>query len=147
MSGHRRKWSGELNKEITAKQWRYACILAHKCSISTKLQETSYKLLTHGYNTPDKLHKWDAQKSEVCWRCLSERGTLAHIWWYCSKIESFWNEVRKLIKKITETKIELTPACCLLHVSDFSFKCYKHSLAIYLFNAAKSLIPLHWNST
>lgn len=30
MEGHRRRWSEDLQEEITDKQWRYACILAHK---------------------------------------------------------------------------------------------------------------------
>lgn len=145
--GHRRRWSEELELEISDKQWRYVAALAHKCSISTKLQETNYKLLTHWYSTPDKIHKWDTQKPDTCWRCLSEKGTLAHIWWHCHKIEPFWNEVKVLIKKITETKVELTPACCLLHLSNTSFKRYKRSLTIHLLNAAKSQIPLHWLST
>lgn len=36
---HRRRWSEELKEVISEKQWRYACILAHKCSMNTKLQE------------------------------------------------------------------------------------------------------------
>lgn len=39
-------------------QWINACILAHKCSISTWLHETSYKILTNWYTTPSKLKKW-----------------------------------------------------------------------------------------
>lgn len=41
------RWSRELHMEISTKQWRYACILTHKCSISTTMQETAYKIMTH----------------------------------------------------------------------------------------------------
>lgn len=149
LAEHRRGWSEDLRVDISDKQWRYVCILAHKCSISTKLQETSYryKLLTRWYNTLDKLHKWDAQKPDVCWRCQKDTGTLIHIWWNCSLISAYWEEVRFIIKQITETKLDLKAACCLLHLSSFSLTRYKHSLTKHLLNAAKSLIPLHWNST
>lgn len=100
----------------------------------------------HWYNTPDKLHRWDPQKQETCWRCQKVTGTLAHVWWHCSSITTYWTKVRDLIKKITETRLNLNAACCLLHIANFSFKQYKHSLTKHLLNAAKSLIPLHWNS-
>lgn len=41
------KWEKALRRKISDTQWKKACILAHKCSISTRLQETSYRLLTH----------------------------------------------------------------------------------------------------
>lgn len=78
--GLRGRWSEELHMEITAKQWRYVCILAHKCSISTRMQETAYKRMTHWYNTLAKLHGWNPQIPETCWRCKQEKGTLFHIW-------------------------------------------------------------------
>lgn len=135
--GHRRKWSEELQEEITDKHWRYACILTHKCSISTKMQETDYKLLTQWYYTPDKLHRWDPQKPDSCWRCQKEIGTMNHVWWSCPSISAYWDGVRELIRKITEPKLNLNVACCLLHVTNYSFKRYKHSLTRHLLNAAK----------
>lgn len=42
----KKHWSTALKMTIMDNQWKKACILAHKCSISTKTQETSYKLLT-----------------------------------------------------------------------------------------------------
>lgn len=121
--------------------------MAHKGSMNTRQQETSYKLLMHWYNTPDRLHKWDNQRSEMCWRCHQETGTLTHIWWQCNLIKDYWKEVRNLIKLITDTNLNLNAACCLIHVTNFSLKRYKHSLTKHLLNAAKSLIPLHWNSS
>lgn len=146
-SDHWRKWSEDLDIEISDEQWRQACVLAHTCSISSKLQETSYKLLTRWYITPTKLHKWNNQKPDIWWRCQSDRGTLVHIWWHCPQISPFWAEVRSLIKKITETTLNLTAACCLLNVTNISFKKYKRSLSRHMLNAARYLIPLHWNSS
>lgn len=53
---------------------------------------------------------------------------------------------RNLITQITETKLRLTPECCLLHINSRALKKYKWSLTKHMLNAAKSLIPLHWKS-
>lgn len=141
------EWTKALQKDITDNQWQTACSLAHKCSISTKLQETAYKLLTHWYITPYKLNKWSPEASDRCWRCEKEPGTLIHIWWQCPALENFWTEVRDIIRQITETQINLDAACCLLHISNFPYKRYKKSLTIHLLNAAKALIPTRWKNT
>lgn len=143
----RENWSKDLGIEISDRQWQKACILVHKCSLSTRMQETSFKLLSQWYATPAKLNKLYPQTSDLCWRCQKEKGTLLHIWWQCPIIASFWSEVSRIICLITETTLSLDVACCLLHVTKFSFKKYKNSLSRHLLNAAKSLIPLHWKST
>lgn len=140
----REQWSKELGVDLTDKQWQNACILAHKCSLSTRTQETAYKLLTRWYATPDKIHKWYLQSSELCWRCQSDRGTLLHIWWTCPMIAQYWSGVNAIIKHLTETSWRLDAACCLL-VTTFPTQWYRNSK--HLLNAAKSLVPLFWKST
>lgn len=143
----RERWSNSLRITITDSQWKRAFILAHKCSLSTRMQETAYKILTHWYTTPEKIHKWFPHSSDMCWRCNKDKGTLLHIWWQCEQIVPFWNKVVEFIYKITETKLTLDTACCLLHISNFTLQKYKNSLSRHLLNAAKSLIPLYWKST
>lgn len=143
----RERWSEELGSPITDSQWERVCILSHKCSLSTRMQETAYKMLTHWYATPEKIHKWYPQTSDTCWRCGKEKGTLLHNWWHCEVLLPFWSKVRNVIYQITETKLKLDAACCLLHISNFSFKKYKNSLSRHLINAANSLIPLFRKST
>lgn len=143
----RERWPDSLDMIIMDSQWKRACIMAHKCSLSTRFLETAYKVLTHWYVTPEKIHKWFPQSPDTCWRCNKEKGTLLHIWWQCERIIPFWNGVTDVIHRITETKLILDAACCLLHISNFTFKRYKNSLCRHLLNAAKSLIPLYWKST
>lgn len=143
----RRRWSDALQINITSTQWKNVCILAHKCSISTKVQETAYKLMTRWYLTPMRLNKWFPQVSDRCWRCMKDKGSLLHIWWQCPLIANYWNEILDLIKLITETTQPLDAACCLMHISNWPLKKYKRSLTRHLLNAANSLIPIYWKST
>lgn len=128
--GLRERWSKELGITLTEKQWLKACTFAHKCSLSTRTQETAYKLLTLWYATPVKLHSWFPQTPDTCWRCHKHRGSLLHIWWQCPILQPFWSEVKKLALLITDTKLKLDALCCLLHVTEFSIKKYKYSLSI-----------------
>lgn len=77
---------------------------------------------------------------------MGDTVSLIHIWWSCPLLAPFWDKVIESITLITETKLVLDAACCLLHISNFTLKKYKHSLTKHLLNAAKSLIPIHWNS-
>lgn len=62
-------------------------------------------------------------------------------------LNTFWMKVREKIFLITETKLKLDAMGCLLHITEFPIKRYKHSLTKHLLNAAKALIPLYWKST
>lgn len=134
----RESWSEALGIPISCKQWQRACIFTHECSLSTRTQETAYKLLNHWYTTPVKLHSWFPLAPDTCWHCQTDKGTLFHIWWQCPLLSPFGSKVREIISQITETK--------LLHITDFSFKKYKNSLSKHLLNADKSLIPHFWKS-
>lgn len=146
-SRHKKEWETVLKKSFTEVQWNNACILAHKCSISTSTQETSYKVLTNWYFTPARLHAWYPETSEACWRCGSEKGVMLHIWWNCPLIRAFWDGVCSRIHAITETEIVFSPECCLLHISNYSLSRYKKSVVRHMLNAANTIIPRHWKTT
>lgn len=112
-----------------------------------RTQETAYKLLTQWYATPAKLRRWFPHTLDSCWICGKETGTLQHIWWECPVLSTFWNKVTEIIKQITETRLTLNAACCLLHISNFPLKRCKQSLTKHLLNTTKSLIPLLWKCT
>lgn len=76
----RESWSKALDTPLSVSQWKKACIFTHKCSLSTRTQETAYKLLTQWYATPVKLHSWFPNHSDTCWRCNNDKGSLIHIW-------------------------------------------------------------------
>lgn len=124
-----------------------ACILAHKCSISTGTQETSYKILTNWYFTSTRLHAWYPDATDVFWGCGTDKGTMQHIWWDCPLLRGFWDEVCTQIHAITETELNFTAECCLLHISNYSLSRYKKSVVRHMLNTAKTIIPRQWKST
>lgn len=144
---HKEKWEKDLKTKISSKQWENACIMTHKCSLSTKYQEISYKILTQWYITPHKARRWSPTTSDTCWRCGADVGNFLHIWWECPPLYVFWETVIKCTKLITDSKIEFNAATCLINVNELSISRYKKSLSRHLLLAAKTLIPLHWKTT
>lgn len=94
------------------------------------------------YSSQNK--KWNLLFLDSCWRCDQSHSDRLHIWWDCPAIAPFWSKVR--ITHITETRIILSPACCILHIANCSMKRYRRSLTRHLLNAAKILIPRHWKA-
>lgn len=137
-------WESALNTTFQDEQWQNSCIFAHKFSVGSRFQEPSYKLPLHWYITLNNLKQWFLQSSDIWWRCNQEIGSLVQSWWKCPLITPFWQRICELIILITDTKIKLTAACCLLHISECSMKTFKKNLTRYLLITAKVLIPQYW---
>lgn len=127
-------------------QWEKAAVFIYKCSLSTRIQEVSYKLRTQWYITPTKIKSLSPQESDVCWRCNKSKITFPHIWRTGKKIHTFWDQIKSWITHITNTQLKHDIACCLLHVNIFSYRKYQKSLSRHLLNAAKALIPPLWKT-
>lgn len=118
--------------------------LTHAISPDCSSLEMNYKCLARRYRTPDKLHQFQREASNLCWRGCAEIRTMFHIWWTCPKIKAHWKEVLLIIEEITGTKIPEEPWVCLFHGVSMSIKQYRRSLLPHLLNAAKSVIPPQW---
>lgn len=117
--------------------------LLHSSAVDINTAEINHKCLTRWYRTPDMTSKYQTGKSPYCWGCNVE-GTMAHIWWDCPKIKNYLSDILQLIKEITKRQILEDPWMCLLHGTESSIKPYKESVIPHLINAAKGLIPRHW---
>lgn len=110
-------------------------------------QETGYKVLAGWYRTPIQLHKFSPTYYTLCWRCGSEPGSLLHLWWFCSKMQTFYREIHEMITKRTTYNLDLTPTQYVLHHSSLPKSTYYKSLALHLVNVARHCIPLKWGSS
>uniref|UniRef100_A0A8C5MP15 Reverse transcriptase domain-containing protein n=1 Tax=Leptobrachium leishanense TaxID=445787 RepID=A0A8C5MP15_9ANUR len=108
------RWERELGFSISPDQWSKTYTLVHKGSSATRIQETSFKLLSFWYKTPSLLHSIYPSTPSECWRCAQDTGTLSHIWWSCPRIKGFWCEVQDAICQVTDVKLPHTPECFLL---------------------------------
>lgn len=141
-----RNWEKDLHKTLTETQKSSILQLSHASSMSSKTAEVNYKLLTRWHYTPAVLHKLFPRVSPLCWRGCGERGTHAHIWWFCPLIRPFWLTILHWIKEIQGSEISNDPWQILLHCADEPAGSYKKSITPHLLNAAKALIPRVWKT-
>lgn len=112
--------------------------------MATRVQETSYKILTRWYRIPSQHHLMFPKVPDSCWRCGAEGGTMVNIFWECPKVQQFWQDVTAIIKELTAVDLHANPAACLLHLTNLPIKKYKSPLTMQLLNAAKACILLCW---
>ena len=139
-----RDWEGELNHRFTTQQIKKLIDSAHHTSVSSQIQEMSYKFLSRWYRTPVRLAQMYRLADNGCWRGCGQEGTLLHLWWSCPKIRGFWQEIAPWVGRLSPEEIELTPLNFLFHGSARSMGSYKESITPHLLNAAKLLIPRLW---
>lgn len=81
---------------------------------------------------------------KIYWRGCHALENLAHIWWDCPKVKKYWKEVLSLIKEHMTIEVPEDPLHGLFHSIKTPINQYKNSLLPHLINAAKCLIPQHW---
>jgi len=125
-----------------------ACKEAQSQTMNTHLKLPQYKWLMRIYITPVILHKYNENVPDTCLRCSEAKGTLYHCIWECEEVKTFWKGVKKIIEKILDVNIPLSPLLFLLHLFPKEIKLKKKE---YIFInicilQAKRLISLNWKS-
>uniref|UniRef100_A0A8C5MVH8 Reverse transcriptase domain-containing protein n=1 Tax=Leptobrachium leishanense TaxID=445787 RepID=A0A8C5MVH8_9ANUR len=140
------RWERTLDAHISDEEWTKTLTLTHSGTKVTKLQETSYKILTFWYRTPALMAAFNVTISPNCWRCTTEIGTYLHIWWECALIQSFWKRIQELIRDVTDVALDFTPQIFLFLQLPFSVTSMKKSVLLRILLVARSLIPVFWRS-
>lgn len=108
------QWKADLGISLSHVQKRKIIHKALKLSMSSKTQETNFKILARWYCTPTALKTMFPSTSDRCWRCGEARGTILHIFWSCPRLFMFWLSVRKISQKFVDI-LPHNPAFFLLH--------------------------------
>lgn len=97
------KWEKDLHTDIEGDTWRQICTSVHDNAISSRTQESHYKMLSYLYSTPDRLHHIHKHFPPTCWRCHSKKGTLLHIFLLCSSLTRFCKVVHDKLKLVSSS--------------------------------------------
>ena len=138
----------DLQENLTEGEWSEACFLAQTQSINTNSKLLQYKWISRLYITPAKLHHFNPNIPDTCFKCKDQKGTLFHCMWECQKILSFWRKVLDLASQIIGKEVPLSPKLCLLNLYPENFTTSKkvRSLLNICFLEAKRCIALSWKS-
>lgn len=139
-----KKWESELKSKLKEDEVTTLLKRVHSTSVNYKMSELNYKCLSRWYITPDRVSKYQNEISQLCWRGCMELGTTAHVWWHCTRIREFWDDIRKITGEITQIVVPDDPWACLFHGFRMSTESYLRTLVPQMLNAAKSLLVSHW---
>lgn len=141
-----KKWEKDLGVPLEENAIGNITKATHSTATDIKMIDTNYKCLSRWYATPEKMYKYQPDRSPNCWRGCRAPGTMAHIWWSCPVAKKFWQEVIQIIEEITGKSIPYDPWICLFHSSEGGKREYNMSIIPVLLNSAKSEIPKKWQN-
>ncbi len=107
-----------------------------------------FNIIHRVYYTPERLHKISISYSECCLRCKTEVGTLLHMFWSCSELETYWRNLIQTIDKIVNVRLPSHPRFMLLgDESILQFDQRKNLRLVEMaLISAKKCIAIQWKS-
>lgn len=113
--------------------------------ISARDQLIQVKWLHRVYLTPTRLVRIHRLQVDTCTRCHMGRGTLIHVIWECSALQSFWSEIHQFLN----TKLGFPAVCApenslLGLIEDLVPSKFERLLYKALLFYARKIILLNW---
>ena len=138
-------WETDLAIKFDENIWLNICDRIHFPFTSNKIKETNFKFIHKFYLTPVKMNKISNDNSPNCPRCKTNKGTFAHMFWYCEKLNGFWNSIHSFTKAVLATQFDLSPCAYLLNeLPEIRMDSKKYRLLITITYYAKKCILLFW---
>ena len=141
-------WKTDLQEDITEEEWSEAYTLAHSQTINTNSKLLQYKWLNRLYITPAKLHRFNPNIPDTCFKCKHDKGSLFHCMWECPHSLLFWKKVIEVASQIIKEEVPLKPKLCLLHIypEDFTPSNDVQRLLNICFLEAKRCLAKEWKT-
>ena len=111
-----RAWNMDLDENVSEEEWSEACSLVKTQSVNTHSILLQYKWLSRKYITPVKLHHFNPNIPDTCFKCSQQKGSLFHCMWSCPQVARFWREVLNVIGRIIGKVMPSDPKLCILNI-------------------------------
>lgn len=92
-----------INTHTSQLDWEKIYLLPFKTTLDTKLREFQYKLLNRILYTNKMLFRFKKVDSPLCDFCEKELKTIEHVFFYCTKVRIFWNDLKALLNSVNIT--------------------------------------------
>ena len=141
-------WEKDLDTTISEDVWDAILDNIHSSSINARHALVQFKVVHRLHYSKSRLHAIYPNSSPLCDKCKQEAGTLAHQFWLCPKLNSYWSLIFDYLSKAFDKNIEPDPILALfgsVTTSSIlnSFERQAISLCTLL---AKRLILQQWKS-
>lgn len=144
----RLKWENDLECTFEKDVWELICKNALTFSYNCRHRLIQFNIIHRVYYTPERLHKISDSYSECCPRCKIEVGTLLHMFWTCSELETYWRNIIQTIDKIVNVKLSFDPRFVILGDESVLHLDQRKNLRFVKMAliAAKKCIAIQWKS-
>lgn len=100
----KQKWEREGNLVLEEEDWENLCEMQWKTSSSTSWREFCWKNLIRFFITPAQKRHYT--NSSACWRqCGCIMANHFHIFWSCTSLNPFWQQVHGVLEKVFRVDI------------------------------------------
>lgn len=142
----REKWEKELGVEIMPDEWEIIIGTQITTTNSQKWRDFSWKNIVRYFITPKLKSRQTGQLPE-CWReCGHCPADHTHVFWGCTVLDSFWEGVQCIVKKVLGFDINFTCVSFYLgNIDQKLSKSDKYLLKIFM-TASKKAITKRWLS-
>lgn len=143
---YREAWADELNMELSDENWEECLRNVHKCSVNVRHNLIQFKTLHRLHYSQEKLHKIYPTVSPMCNRCKSTISNLAHSFWSCSKLHSYWKNIFNCFSEAFGKSLEPNPLVAVLGATSVLTSANKREKEAIQFGMviAKKLILRVW---
>lgn len=115
----RSSWEADLEVEITNEQWEIALEQIHRSSVCARHGLIQFKVIHRLHWSRQKLNKIFPEVDPACNRCGLEPASLAHMFWSCPRLPSYWENMFLTFSKIGQKPIDPDPRIAVLGITDF----------------------------
>ncbi len=139
-------YSSFLSKYHCLDQWDDAQKLVHSSSICARHGLIKFKILHRLHLSKEKLSKMFPSVDSTSDRCGQSGASLAHMFWKCPKIITYWSTIFQIMSDIIRRPLDPDPVLALFGVKDDNITISKsqYSVITFVMLLARRLILLNW---
>ena len=94
------KWLSDCNSQsVDYIDWHSSYGLAFLCTHESKLRTFQCKFLHRRMTTNSYLFKIGIASDNLCSFCKERNETILHLFWECTFVQAFWNEIKQWMSK------------------------------------------------
>ena len=99
-------WEGDLGMQLSDEIWKEALDRIHSSSICLRHTIIQFKVTHRLHWSKVKLSKFIPAMDPICDRCNQDQATLAHAFWFCPKLNTFWQNIFKTFSDVLRMPID-----------------------------------------
>ena len=93
-----KKYNEAFSTYTSQLDWEKIYLLPFKTTLDSKLREFQYKILNRILCTNKMLFKFKKVDSPLCDFCEKELETIEHLFFHCTKVCTFWDDLKVVLK-------------------------------------------------